>query len=144
ARRHHAGQPAATGNSAGAPGLAGGTAGVSPRRGGQRADAQGEQQQRGAPKRDGVPAAAGAGHLHRAGGPVSAERPARGRERNVVYSSAGVPPSPSFASSDQLPPGEAAEGWLAYLVGVEERNLLMVAGSLITGEARIMALTPDA
>ena len=65
-------------------------------------------------------------------------------ERNVVYSSAGVPPSPSFASSDQLPPGEAAEGWLAYLVGVEERNLLMVAGSLITGEARIMALTPDA
>jgi serine/threonine protein kinase len=65
-------------------------------------------------------------------------------ERHVVYRSAGVAPSPTLSSSDAVAPGASIEGWVPYLVGAEEQNLLLVAGSLITGEARIMALTPGA
>jgi hypothetical protein len=55
-----------------------------------------------------------------------------------------VAPSPRLDSSEQIRPGGTVEGWAAYLVGVDERDLLVIAGDSLSGDARIIALTPGA
>ena len=58
---------------------------------------------------------------------------------------AAVPPAPIFASNNgPVAAGEVIDGWSAFLVGTEERELLLAVGNLVTNDVRYVALEPEA